>query len=214
MLTLHANDGDTDCGGNSRRDFLRVGTLGLGGLTLPWLFEQQATAAAAGKDYVKDKAIILLFLCGAPSHIETFDPHMDAPAPIRSMTGEIKTALPGVTFGATFPGLAKHADKLAIVRSYSPHQISDHATAIKHVIKGGDPVKLGASIGSMITRLAGAQPINGVPPFAEVIRRETEDEYMQDADRMRVGGTSGKLGTSRVAVCVSGIGILPIRRSS
>ena len=65
-----------------------------------------------------DKSVIFLFLHGGPSQIETFDPKMSAPAEVRSATGEVATKLPGVTFGGTFPKLARLADKLAIVRSY------------------------------------------------------------------------------------------------
>src|SRR5215510_16268645 len=101
-----------------RRDFLKVGALGLGGLSLPWLFEARARAGASSNT-VRDKSVILLFLHGGPSQIETFDPKMSAPGGIRSVTGEIKTAIPGVTFGSDFPSLAKLADRLTIVRSFT-----------------------------------------------------------------------------------------------
>src|SRR5215212_6624286 len=105
-----------------RRDFLRVGSLALGGLSLPWLIPTAhggTKLSEAGKP-VTDKAVVFLFLHGGPSQFETFDPKMTAPAEIRSATGEIKTAIPGVTFGSTFPKLAKMADRLAVVRSYVP----------------------------------------------------------------------------------------------
>src|SRR5215213_4470717 len=105
-----------------RRDFLRVGSLALGGLSLPWLIptaKAGAKLSEAGKP-VTDKAVVFLFLHGGPSQFETFDPKMTAPAEIRSATGEIKTALPGVTFGSSFPKLAQMADRLAVVRSFVP----------------------------------------------------------------------------------------------
>src|SRR5215467_10057406 len=101
-----------------RRDFLRVGALTLGGLTLPGLLAARARAAASGRT-VKDRSVILLFLQGGPSHIETFDPKMSAPAEFRSVTGEAETKLAGVTFGGTFPKLAGLADRLAVVRSFA-----------------------------------------------------------------------------------------------
>ena len=88
-----------------RRDFLRVGGLALGGLSLPWLMPAARAGtklAEAGKP-VTDKSVVFLFLHGGPSQFETFDPKMTAPAEIRSATGEIKTALPGVTFGTSLP---------------------------------------------------------------------------------------------------------------
>src|SRR5204863_4222704 len=105
-----------------RRDFLRVGSLALGGLSLPWLIPTASAGtklSEAGKP-VTDKAVVFLFLHGGPSQFETFDPKMTAPAEIRSATGEIKTAIPGVTFGSTFPKLAARADRLCVVRSFVP----------------------------------------------------------------------------------------------
>src|SRR5215472_6628939 len=118
--------------GHSRRDFLKVGALGLGGLSLPWLLESRARAAAAGRPVTTDKSVIFLFLHGGPSQIETFDPKMTAPAEIRSATGEIKTSLPGVTFGSTFTRLAKLADKLAVVRSYRPGDANHDIKPVVH----------------------------------------------------------------------------------
>ena len=117
MLTL----GDSTRFG--RRDFLRIGSLGLGGLALPALFPAAARGgtplSAAGRP-VTDRSVIFVFLHGGPSQFETFDPKPTAPAEIRSATGEIPTALPGVTFGSSFPKLAKLADRVAVVRSFVP----------------------------------------------------------------------------------------------
>src|SRR5438552_12588987 len=88
-----------------RRAFMQVGSLALGGLTLPGLLATRARAAEA-KRLVKDKSVIFLFLHGGPSQTETFDPKMSAPAGIRSATGAISTKLPGVTFASSFPRLA------------------------------------------------------------------------------------------------------------
>ena len=66
--------------GHCRRDFLTIGSLGLlGGLTLPRLLASSPRAAAGSGRPVTDKAVVLLFLQGGPSHIETFDPKMTAP---------------------------------------------------------------------------------------------------------------------------------------
>ena len=97
-----------------RRDFLRIGGLGLGSLGLSDLMALETLK----KNLLKDKSVIFLFMHGGPSQFETFDPKMDAPSEIRSVTGEIKTKLPGVTFGSTFERLAKLADKFSIVRSF------------------------------------------------------------------------------------------------
>src|SRR5437764_8063446 len=94
MLTITCGGGRRDCQGTSRRDFLRAGFLGLGGLSLPWLLEQKARAASSDPAYVRDKAVVLIFLGGGASHIETFNPTMPAPAPYSSVSGEVKTPLP------------------------------------------------------------------------------------------------------------------------
>src|SRR5262245_34031534 len=129
----------------SRRAFLQVGGLALGGLTLPGLLAHRA-AAAANMRPVKDKSVIFLFLHGGPSQFETFDPKMDAAAEIRSTTGEIPTKLSGITFGSTFPKLAALNDKFTIVRSFTT---GDANHDIKPIVGKGT---LGANIGSLYAR--------------------------------------------------------------
>lgn len=126
-----------------RRDFLRIGGLGLGGLGLGDLM------AASQKRLVKDKSVIFLFMHGGPSQFETFDPKMEAPSEIRSVTGEIKTTLPGITFGSTFERLAKLAHKFSIVRSFVT---GDAVHDIKTIV-GKDTMK--ANLGSLYSRIAG-----------------------------------------------------------
>jgi len=72
--------------------------LAIGGLSLSGLLAGRA-AAAQSRSYVRNKSVVFLYLQGGPSHIELFDPKMTAPVEIRSITGEVKTKLPGVTFG-------------------------------------------------------------------------------------------------------------------
>jgi hypothetical protein len=144
-----------------RRDFLRIGGLGLGGLSLASLFPSAGVAgvplANAGKP-ITDKAVVFLFLHGGPSQFETFDPKMTAPAEIRSATGEIPTAIPGVTFGSSFPKLAKMADRLCVVRSFVP---GDANHDIKPIVCKDS---FGANIGSAYATVAGGNnPSNGMP---------------------------------------------------
>jgi len=113
MLTIGDRSGRI-----ARRDFLRIGSLALGGLSLPELLAARA-AGANGNRLVSGKSVIFLFLHGGPSQFETFDPKMTAPEGIRSVSGELATRLPGITFGTTLPKLAAIADKLAIVRSFT-----------------------------------------------------------------------------------------------
>ena len=94
MLRLTENN-------HSRREFLSVGSLAMGGLALPHLLQAQDAIKQLG-GVARDKTVIFLFMHGGPSQTETFDPKMDAPSGIRSMTGEIPTTIPGITFGPTF----------------------------------------------------------------------------------------------------------------
>jgi len=197
MLTIFTGRGARDCEGSTRRDFLRVGTLSLGGLSLASLLNAKANAASA---YVRDKSVVLLYLSGGASHIETFDPKMTAPQGIRSVTGEVKTNLHGVTFGGTFGQLANLADKMAVVRSHA-HPIGGHAQAHVHVLSGGtDPQGTqarGQSIGSVYARIRGTNhPRTGMPTYALLTEREIDGQYSKEKGRVLKGSWPGALGPS------------------
>ena len=93
------------CDGSTRRDFFQVGALGLGGLTLADLFRLHAQGAARPKSAVK--SIIMVYLHGGPSHIDTFDMKPDAPAEVRGEFKPISTSLPGLNICELMPELAK-----------------------------------------------------------------------------------------------------------
>jgi hypothetical protein len=161
MFTLLDHAANHTCQGYSRREFLRVGALGLGGLALPQLLAARAASASSPltNKAVRDKSVILLFLQGGPPHIECFDPKMSAPSDIRAMFGEVKTKLPGVTFGSHFPKMAALADKLAIVRSYGSKN-NDHK--YDAVVTAANPLKASAS--AIYSRVAGTNhPDTGMP---------------------------------------------------
>src|SRR5687767_9055379 len=124
MLNILSNRRFRDCDGTTRREFLKIGTLGTGALTLPGLLAARAQAASAGLP-VKETSVVWLWLGGGPTHVETFDPKMTAPAEYRSVTGEVASRIAGVTLGGTFPKMADVADKMAFVRSFA-HTNSGH----------------------------------------------------------------------------------------
>lgn len=156
-------------GGFSRRSFLRVGSLGLGGLALPQLLAAKA-ALGPGGSVLRDKAVVFLFMHGGPSQIETFDPKMSAPAGIRSVTGEVQTKLPGVTFGGTFPKLAERANRLAIIRSFSFEGRGNHDL---RPLVGGE--SLDANLGTVYSRVAGAnRPGAGMPTNVMLFPRSVD----------------------------------------
>ena len=179
MFSVLDRGHDRNCQGYCRREFLRIGGLGLlGGMTLPNLLRARSQATSAGRS-VKERSVVLLFLQGGPSHIEFFDPKMSAPEDVRSMTGEVKTVLPGITFGGTFTKLAQRADKLAVVRSYASMN-ADHSYLA--VTSGGNPLK--ASMSALYARVAGAtHPRTGMPNNVLVLpgsgrsRPETPEQF-------------------------------------
>jgi Protein of unknown function (DUF1501) len=176
MLKIVSDRGHRDCDGIGRREFLKIGALGTGALTLPNLLAARAQAKAAGRP-VKDTAIVWVWLAGGPTHVETFDPHMRAPVEYRSTTGEVKTRLPGVTIGGTFPRIARVADKMAIVRSFA-HNNSGHVGGTHFVNTGYDNrtidnggVPARPSLGSIVARVRGSNhPLTGMPTYVALSR--------------------------------------------
>ncbi len=125
--------------GITRRELLQVGYSGLLGIGLPSLLARRAeaadTARLAGGDVRKPKSMILVFLTGAPSHLDTFDMKPDAPAEIRGEFKPIATKLPGVYVCEHLPRLAARADKYALVRSLA-HRENNHLVATHHLLTG------------------------------------------------------------------------------
>ena len=148
MLEILSGSSRANCRGRNRRAFLQVGSLAMGGLGLGDLLRLRSHAAT--RDVWRGKSVVLLFLTGGPSQIETFDPKMGAPTDYRSVTGALQTRVPGVHIGGTFGQLASLTDRLALVRSFT-HSNSDHTEAAQLVMRCGNPT--GAGIGSIATRM-------------------------------------------------------------
>lgn len=123
-----------DVRGVSRRSFLKIGALGLGGLALPDLLRVRAADAAAGKSG-PDTAAILIWCDGGPSQFETYDPKPEAPVEYRGPYKPIQTKLAGVQFCELLPRQAQLADKLTIIRSCA-HKESGHGSAVKNLNTG------------------------------------------------------------------------------
>lgn len=172
MIDFQFGPARRNCEGTRRRDFLRVGGLGLGTMSLAQLLQNRAVAAPRPAVSASEKSVIWLWLSGGPTQIETFDPKMTAPAEYRSVTGEVATKLPGVTLGGNFERLAGLADKMAFVRSFA-HTNSGHSGGTHYVMTGYDNrlADNGANpdrpfIGSIVSRLRGTNnPKTGIPTF-------------------------------------------------
>jgi len=186
----------------SRRAFLKVGGLALGGLTLPAL--SQARAALAGHGLpISDKSVVLVFMHGGPSQIETFDPKMTAPAGICSATGEVATSIPGVTFGSTFARLASLAHQLTVVRSFNT---GDANHDIKPVVGRATS---GANLGSLYSRIAGAnRPGSGMPTNVALYPRAVDPSTMPAFKKFGDFESTGALGAAAAPFAPSGGGQL------
>jgi len=152
------------CDGVSRRSFLKLGGLAVGGLSLPELLRAEARAGV-GRSH---KSVIMVYLSGGLSHQDTFDLKPDAPAEIRGEFRPIATRVPGVQFGELLPNLAASADKLAVIRSVVGQR--DEHSSFQNLT--GFPMDLGRlqgkpHFGSVVAKAQGAvDPV--VPPFIDL----------------------------------------------
>jgi len=131
------------CDSLSRRELLTVGGVPFAGLSLPFWMRQHASAAnIVGRPpgFGRAKSVIFLFLQGAPSHIDLWDPKPAAPAEIRGEFAPIATSASGVFIGEVLPKIACEADKFAILRTVGckPKGLPNHGSAIYMAMTGHD----------------------------------------------------------------------------
>lgn len=175
------------CSGISRRDLLRVGGLGMAGLTLPQLLQaRDASRVRTSGSFGQAKACILLFMWGGPAHQDTWDPKPDAPVEYRGEFQSIATSVPGVRVCEHLPRIARMADKLALIRSVTHgetnHNLATHALLTGHpVVASGSErqdwphygavlASLGRSKGPLPPFVAMMPRVSGGPPLAEQAR--------------------------------------------
>ena len=188
----------------TRRDFLRLGALGLGalglgGLTLPQVLQ----AAGTHKDFLHDRSVVFLFMHGGPPQAETFDPKMSAPAEYRCFNGEIKTTIPGLTYGASMQKLAKLADKTSIVRSFTT---GDGSHNLKPLVSRHS---LDSNIGSIYSRVGGITDIStGMPVNAILFPRAVVDEAQPANKNFGSFSSTGDIGAAYAPFVPSGDGPL------
>jgi hypothetical protein len=121
--------------GINRRELLQVGYSALLGLGLSSLPVASAAPAPKGRVARKPKSVIIVFLTGAPSHIDMFDLKPDAPPEVRGDFHPIATRVPGTQISEHLPHLAARAERYALVRSLS-HRENNHLVATHHVLTG------------------------------------------------------------------------------
>jgi hypothetical protein len=169
MLDLHLPRRSTTCNGHSRRDFLRVGGLGMLGLSLADMLriEARGKEQGAAKSSPRAKSIIMVYLGGGLSHHDTFDMKPDAAEEIRGKYGSIGTTVLGLRIGELLPKMAKTMDKLTLVRSGS-HNNDHHETATNWVLSGrfGSPFGVYPAIGAVVSHELGFR--GALPPYVAI----------------------------------------------
>ena len=161
MLTINGRGGRL-CDGVTRRDALKIGALGLGGLSLPDLLRAEQRAGIKGSH----KAVIMIYMCGAPPHQDMYDLKMKAPSGIRGPFQPIDTAVPGIQICEHMPMLAKVMDKCIPLRSVHGSPNGSHDSFICYTGHSfvNQPPGDWPSMGAVASRLQG--PVNvSVPPF-------------------------------------------------
>ncbi len=156
---------------HTRREFLRAGVLALGGMTLA---DVLAGRAASGRPTL-DTSVILLYLHGGPSHLETYDLKPNAPMGYRSVFAPVRTCVPGVDICELFPRQARIADKFTLIRSLN-HDVNIHSDGGIVVLTGKRPTVLDPSsqsksehpdFGSVASHFRGLGK-DVVPPYVAV----------------------------------------------
>src|SRR5439155_4673171 len=155
----------------TRRTFLRVGTLALGGMTLPGLLRLRQAGAQSPSG--RKKSVILIWQAGGPSHIDMYDLKPDAPAEVRGEFKPIDTNVSGIRIGEHCLRQAKIMDKLAIVRS-ACHTNAGHGMGAQWMLTGYMPtVEVNDNIypatGSVVARMKGAND-PGLPAYVNLPR--------------------------------------------
>lgn len=190
MLTI-CGENSKFCDGVSRRTFLQIGSLAIGGLTLPNLL-----AAEEKSKTRSNKSVIMVYLAGGLSHQDTFDLKPEAPAGIRGEFQPVDTAVPGIQIGELLPMTCRVVDRLAILRSVVG-QRDEHSSfqsiagyPMNETLREGYP-----SFGSIIAKLKGSS--DGVmPPFVDLFPTMQHRPYNSP--------TAGALGPSYAGVKADG----------
>ena len=172
-----------NCEGMDRRSFLKIGSLGGLGITLPLLLKHQQ-ARAKELAATRDVNCIFVWTLGGTSHHDTLDPKPAAADSVRGPFGVIDTAVPGVKFTEVCPRLAQELNRFSVLRSWNPKNGS-HGFADQWCMSGRmpNPAFTYPCLGSVISQQQGFK--SPLPPFVQL------GAYV---DRTFNGGTSGFLG--------------------
>jgi hypothetical protein len=162
------NDGYRTCDGQTRREWLRLGGIGLGGLTMASLMPKvQATAADGPRSFGRARSVILFGLVGGPPQHETWDPKPEAPAEVRGEFGVIQTRTPGLLVGELMPRTAQLTDRIAVLRAVATND-NAHSSSGYQMLTGVPHQPL--NVESAIPR-----PPNNWPSWGGLVRQLAND---------------------------------------
>ncbi|MGD9720002.1 MAG: DUF1501 domain-containing protein [Pirellulales bacterium] len=161
------------CDGVSRRDFLKVGALSVGGLSLADLLRAQSQAAVSpsgSRAPANGKSVIMVFLHGGPSHLDMYDMKPAAPAEFRGEFRPIRSNVPGMDICELMPRQAAIMDKLAILRGLN--FVEEHSA---HSLWTGFPERINRpALGSVVSYLKGKQ--DGLPPYVSLMNQPLSED--------------------------------------
>ena len=168
----------------SRRTWLRIGGLALGGLTLPDVLRAEAASGVRRQA----KGVIMVLLPGGPSHLDMYDLKPDAPAEVRGEFRPIATNVPGIEICELLPRLARMTDKLTLIRSlvgfrddHNTHWCStgweSHPAMASSPLVPGFPAGDWPSLGSVLSKVLGPR-VRGVPPAVDLSPLDADAQFI------------------------------------
>lgn len=165
MLTFHGRK-QRFCDGIGRRDFLKVGALAMGGLSLADVMRLQARAGSPGNR----KSVIMIYLPGGPTHLDTYDLKPNAPKEFRGEFSPIASNVPGWQICELMPKQSTIADKLTVVRGLVT--VNEHSA---HMVMTGFPDKVKRpSFGSTVSYLRGRE--SSLPPYVSMMNNMRDED--------------------------------------
>ncbi len=163
MLTIRGTPSGRFCDGIARRDFLKIGGLAMGGLSLAQMLRAEAQSGIRKSP----KSVIMIYMAGAPPHQDIFDLKMDAPLEFRGPYKPIATKVPGIHISEHMPHCARIMDKLVPIRSMVGSNTGDHDSHICYTGRAKElpkPLSGWPSIGSTMAKLM-PRTSKELPPF-------------------------------------------------
>ena len=172
----------------SRRDFLRIGALGVGGLTLADLLRWKAQGSV--RPETSQKSVIMVYLPGGPSHIDMYDLKPDAPAEYRGEFSPIRTNVPGMDICELMPRQAAIADKFSIlrgIRTHGNHDPTELLTGINAIASGTIGTRRRPAFGCVVSRLRGVD--QEIPPYVSTSNYRLLGSYDDPEEPAYLGPT-------------------------